>query len=321
MKIKIVHPLWTNLPALAIFIFLIVSIIAYGPYPASAPIHFGFGGTPDSYGAPWGVFALLIALSVLFLGISFCLDELWAKQEKQKTFNWFSLLDEIMIGSMTGINLGYLLFLRNGGTTFDFPWLGVLLMTGGAVILAVTVELIRPYRASESDSANGTAAQPAVILKPLPPDAKLVYWDYQNPVYYVLITVGLPLVLFVAAVIIWFSVPLESFIILPVGLLFVLQYGGLRTLVTRQQVAVRWGLLGFPVLKLKMQDIKTVEILEFSPLRDFGGWGIRMNKGMTAYFLAGHTGVVLTTVTGKKVLIGSYHAEELAGIIKSIQVH
>jgi hypothetical protein len=61
-----------------------------------------------------------------------------------------------------------------------------------------------------------------------------------------------------------------------------------------------------------------VETHEFSPLRDFGGYGIRANKGMSGYFLRGNRGVKLTTANGKKYLIGSDNADRLAAVISAI---
>jgi hypothetical protein len=72
------------------------------------------------------------------------------------------------------------------------------------------------------------------------------------------------------------------------------------------------------VLRLKMTDITTVEKQEFSPLRDFGGYGIRMNRDTTAYFLSGNRGVRLTTVRGIKYLIGSNNADRLSEVIQAV---
>jgi uncharacterized membrane protein len=66
MKVKFVHPIWTNLPSFAALIVLVVAIFTNGPFPASVAIHFGIGGKPNAYGSPWSVFGLIIGISVLF---------------------------------------------------------------------------------------------------------------------------------------------------------------------------------------------------------------------------------------------------------------
>jgi uncharacterized membrane protein len=52
MKIKLAHPLWTNLPSLAALVALIVGIIISSPLPGRAPVHFSAGGAPNAYGSP-----------------------------------------------------------------------------------------------------------------------------------------------------------------------------------------------------------------------------------------------------------------------------
>ena len=90
---KIIHPLWTHIPPVAALLVLAVYIIGAGQLPATAAVHFGKGGLPDSFGSPWMVFGLTIGLSVLYILISVLIDELWARQEKSKKFNWLSLMD------------------------------------------------------------------------------------------------------------------------------------------------------------------------------------------------------------------------------------
>ena len=68
-----------------------------------------------------------------------------------------------------------------------------------------------------------------------------------------------------------------------------------------------------------MSDITNIETHSFSPLKDFGGYGIRINREMKAYFLTGNMGVKLTLSDGKRYLIGSDHPERLAAVIKALR--
>jgi hypothetical protein len=319
MKLKSVHPLWTNLPAIAAFAVFVVSIFTLGPFPARVATHFNSSGKANSYGSPWSVFGLVIAISILFIIISLVLDEQWAKQEKKKTFNWFSLMDEIVVGALAGINLGYMVFLHNGNISFTFPWAYFELTMGSTLILAVLVEIARPYRGSEKiiDGHDIKAVQ-ADIIEHLRGNASFIYWDYQNPVYVTVLTTGLTIIMLISAVFSWFSLPLASVLLIFGAIISTLPYGGLNTLVTRENVTVRWGVLGIRVLQLKMKEITTVEIHEFSPLADFGGYGIRSNGKMSAYFLRGTVGVQLTTAGGKKYLLGSDNPAYMAMVISTI---
>jgi len=145
-----------------------------------------------------------------------------------------------------------------------------------------------------------------------------VYWDYQDPVYVTLLSVFVPFAMFVAAYFSWMEAVWVSVLLIVVGLLLFVPYGGQRTLVTRDAVTVRWGLFGLPVLRLRMSDIASAETHRFSPLRDFGGYGIRFNREMKAYYLRGGTGVLLTLHNGKKYLIGSDKPADLLAVVGSI---
>jgi len=319
MKVKLVHPLWTHLPSIVALIILVILVLTAGPLPAEAPVHFGFSGEPNRYGSPWEVFGITIGLSVIFILVSVLLDELWARQEKAKSFNWLSLMDDIFVPFMAGVSLGYLSFLKSGDDSFTFPWVYALPMVGGAVIIAVILDMLRPYRPYPAPSV--TEESPDLkdeITKSLRDNASFVYWDYQNPFYVTLITVVLPLVMFLVAAITWFSQAWAGIVTLVVGIMLIIPYGGQRTLVTRSQVAIRWGILGIRVLRLKIADITGVEIHEFQPLKDFGGYGIRVNREMWAYYLRGNRGVKITRSQGKTVLIGSDHPEALLAVLQGI---
>jgi hypothetical protein len=319
MRLKLVHPLWTHLPSIGALIILVIFILTAGPLPAEAPVHFGFSGAPDRYGSPWEVFGITIGLAVVFISVSVLLDELWARQEKAKSFNWLSLMDDIFVPFMAGVSLGYLSFLKSGDDSFNFPWVYALPMFGGAVVLAVILDMLRPYRPHAAPLT--TKESPALkeeITKNLKENASFVYWDYQNPFYVTLITVVLPLVMFIVAAITWFIQEWAGIVTLLVGVMLVIPYGGQRTLVTRHQVVIRWGILGIRVLRIKMADITGLEIHEFQPLKDFGGYGIRVNREMWAYYLRGNRGVKITRRQGKTVLIGSDHPEALLAVLQGI---
>ena len=316
MKTKLAHPLWTHLPSAAAFIGLVVYAAVSSPLAGSVPVHFDFSGEPDSYGSPWLSLGLTIGLSLFFIVLSAFLDDLWAKQEKKKTFNWLSLLDDIVVGAMAGIDIGYLSYINEGAATFTFPWGTLLPVLGGAVVLAVVLELVRPYRPRPKEPVHaGDRALQEQVAARLHASAPFLYWDYQNPAYMTVLTVGLPVILLVAAVFTWFSQPWAALILAVVGMALILPHGGQRTLVTRDEITIRWGLPGFRVLRLRTAEIASAEVHEFSPLKDFGGYGIRFNREMKAYYLRGTNGVKLTMNDGKKYLIGSDSASDLAAVI------
>lgn len=319
MEKKIVHPLWTHIPAAAAIIMLIAFLIAAGPLPAEAPVHFGPGGLPDEYGSPWSVFGIPLGLSVLYILISAFLDELWARQEKAKTFNWLSLMDELIVGALAGISLGYLDYLGSGQVQFAFPWGWFGWLFGGATALGIVLETVRPYRPrpGQLGSLEDRNLKAELDLK-VRDNSPFVFWDYQNPFYVTLLATVMPLCLLGGAVLTWFSQPWASLVLALVAVVLIIPYGGQRTLVTREEVTVRWGILGMTILRLKIPEITAAGIHEFAPLRDFGGYGIRFNREMKAYYLRGNRGILITTGSNKKYLVGSDQPERLLAVLEAV---
>ena len=319
MKTKIVHPLWTHLPAVIALIIMVLYALVPGPLPANAPVHYGSNGVPDDYGSPWWVFGLVTGLSILFILISGFIDELWARQEKKKAFNWLSLMDEVTVGAMVGINLGYFAIVRDEGSLFSFPWGLLGLVGGGATILGVLLEMIRPYRPySVTPASEDSKALKAEIGQYLKNNTSFVYWDYQNPLYVSLVTIGLPLVFIASGVLVWFDQSWLSIIFFLIAIQSTILYGGQRVLVTRGEITIKWGILGIKVLRLRVEEITQVEKHEFAPIKDFGGYGIRFNREMKAYFLRGNRGVKITTSDRKKYLIGSDNVDRLEAVINAV---
>lgn len=289
------------------------------PLPAEAPVQFTSGGAPGRTGSPWEGLGITLGISVLFISLSLFLDELWARQEKKKQFNWVSLLDEIVVGSMTGINIGYLLYLNNGSTQFHFPWGWLALFGGGATLLAVIFEIRRPYHPYPARLVTEEDTELKLELeRRLADNSTFVYWDSQNPLYVSIIATVLPAILIVTAIATWVSQSLISLVLIIVGIGLIIPLGGQRIIVTGQNITVRWGIIGLKVLSLAMQSIAVAEIHEFAPLKDFGGYGIRRNREMQAYYLRGSLGVKLETTNGRKYLIGSDHPENLVTVIRTI---
>lgn len=319
MKAKLIHSLWSHCPALIILVILIVYIVISSPLPAEAPVQFTSGGMPGRIGSPWESIGITLAISVFFLALSVILDELWARQEKKKHFNWISLLDELIIGAMTGINIGYLSYLNETTEQFSFPWGWLLLFAGGATLLAVIFEIRRPYRAY----AGQLAVEKNLELKSeleqrLSDSSTFVYWDSQNPLYVTLLTTILPVGMIIAGIASWITQPFVSVIVFVTGIILILPMGGQRIIVTRDNITIRWGIIGLKVLNLEISAITSAESYEFSPLKDFGGYGIRQNREMKAYYLSGSRAVKLETANGKKYLVGSNHPENLATVINTI---
>lgn len=94
-------------------------------------------------------------------------------------------------------------------------------------------------------------------------------------------------------------------------------YGGLHVAADRRQLRARLGVWRIPLLRVRWDDLAEATVEEFSPLRDFGGYGIRYGKRMWAFFFRGGRGVVLSKKSGKRYLIGSDDPDALLAVIRA----
>ncbi len=320
MKRRLIHPLWTHIPAATLLIGFVVLFLAKLPdWPSRIPLQIGWYGEPTTWGSPWIAFGLVVVLGVFFLGLTILLDELWARQESHKRFNFLSLLDELILALLVTIQVAFLQAAADGATVYRVPLVWFVAGVGGAVLLGVLVELKRPYLASEETPRAPEAKGFRDNLKSRVGNGeRVVYWDVQNPKYVAWLSIGVPLLLWAAAGYlaqrsIWIA-SLEAL----VGVLLLQFYGGQRTRVTQDGITIRYGLAGIRIFRCSLQEISGIRIRSFAPLADFGGYGIRTAKGVTAYYLAGRTGVQLELIERRSALIGSSNPERLATVIETL---
>lgn len=318
MKYRLSNPLWTHLPSLGIIIAVIVYTIMSLPLPSQAATHFGFDGVPNDYGSPWMVFGIVIGISVLFTATFGIIYEVWARQEKKKSFNWFCLM-VIFVGFMGGLNIGYVQYIKSGDVIFPFPWPIIGICVGAVVTAAVIFELVRPFRPRPRESVVGdTKEMEKELEKKIKSDAKFIYWSSQNPFWVTLLSIAVPVIMVAAAIFAGFYIWWVGLIVGISGASMIMMYGGLRVSVTREVITVSFGILGSNVLTLKTSDIATMELKEFSPIADFGGYGIRFSGKVSAYYLRGTRGVLFTMANGKQYLIGSDKPEELYAVVQAV---
>jgi hypothetical protein len=107
---------------------------------------------------------------------------------------------------------------------------------------------------------------------------------------------------------------LGSFMIL-LGCFLIFIFLCMRLVVTVNRKGLHMRYVPFVKRRISFMDIAGCEAKTYSPLRDYGGWGIRRGKKGRAYNVRGNRGVVLSFKDGTNLLIGSQKADELAGVI------
>jgi len=317
MRRKLVHPWWQHLPAMGLLVgFVVYSLSTVARWPDRIAISMGWGGTPSRWAPPWVAFAMVVGLGILFIGLSALMDELWARQEGRKRFNPLTLLDEIVVGLLVGMQ-GSMMLSADGPR---FSWPLILLCAGGGSLIAAWLESRRRpadlpgrvYREQIDEFRE-------VLAKRVSAGERLVYWDVQNPAYVTWLSLGLPLVFWISAGLSLGSEPGASILLGVLGVVFVMFYGGQRTRVSRDEITIRYGIAGIRVLRCVMPEVTSVSVRSFSPLREFGGYGIRFSGSTTAYFLGGTRGVQVERSGKRSLLIGSSHPQRLAAVIAALR--
>ena len=86
----------------------------------------------------------------------------------------------------------------------------------------------------------------------------------------------------------------------------------LETRVDATEIRIRF----FPLTRrIPLAEIQSCEARTYRPIGEYGGWGIRWGFSGMAYNVSGDRGVQLVLADGKRVLIGSQRADELAATI------
>jgi hypothetical protein len=107
-------------------------------------------------------------------------------------------------------------------------------------------------------------------------------------------------------------------IICGIGLPILMYVINLTTEVRSDGFYVRFFPLHLSSIRITPQEIKGFEACTYSPLGDYGGWGIRFGRKGKAYNISGNRGVQLELTNGQRLLIGSQRPEELVQTLTSI---
>jgi hypothetical protein len=316
--IRTYHPWWTHLPAIVLALVSVGLLASVASLPGPAPVHFGFHG-PDRWGSPLEVpFAFALACFVVFT-VSFAIDGLWAQSERGgKRFNFFCILDELVMAFLLGATVSYVDWRHHPHGPPDpghpLVWLAGIV----AVVAALVIELLRPVGPSVERERVDTHAFVRELAARQAAGQRWVYWSEQAPLavrLMVLLPIGLVILVLVN------PTPRPMWLAIAVATAgAVLTSGGFRTQVTPAGLELRAGSWGPRLVRLAGDEIVEAAVCEFHPLRQFGGWGIRLgsvdDKGRVwGFFLEGNTGVLLRSRKGKRYLIGAADPERLLAVV------
>ena len=110
---------------------------------------------------------------------------------------------------------------------------------------------------------------------------------------------------------------LSTLIMLPVMALFL--FMRLETQIKEDGIYVRFFPIHFKFRRFVWAEIAEVYVRQYSPLAEFGGWGLRYGLKGKAYNVAGNQGIQLVFKSGNHLLIGTQKPEAAAEALNQIQ--
>ena len=70
---------------------------------------------------------------------------------------------------------------------------------------------------------------------------------------------------------------------------------------------------------IKLEDIEKFKAMEYSPLKEYGGWGIKYGCKGKSYNVSGNKGVKIFLKNGLNIMFGSQKHNELAKALKQVK--
>ena len=88
-------------------------------------------------------------------------------------------------------------------------------------------------------------------------------------------------------------------------------------LITEVRPGLLWVRLSpFRGMRIATKEIASAFVREYSPIREYGGWGVRVSRSGRAYNAYGDRGVQLVLQDGSKVLVGSQRPDDLLAALR-----
>ena len=99
-------------------------------------------------------------------------------------------------------------------------------------------------------------------------------------------------------------------------LVFALAYVRLETRIDKEGIRAQFKPFSFTKKFFSWQEIDRAFVREFSPVQEFGGWGIRgLGSNKKAYHIYGSRGIKVKTKKGEEFLIGTQRSKAAEDII------
>ncbi|SRR5690554_3036720 len=100
----------------------------------------------------------------------------------------------------------------------------------------------------------------------------------------------------------------------------ILFVSSLKTYITKDKICFRFTPFHLKEQEYLISDIRKMEVVKYSPIGEYGGWGIRGFGSDKAFNVKGSMGLRILFKDGKKRLIGTQKPDELQKVINELQL-
>jgi len=94
--------------------------------------------------------------------------------------------------------------------------------------------------------------------------------------------------------------------------------GGMWLDIEVSQAGIRYRFVPFVRWRtIEWSQVERIQLVQYDPLGDYGGWGVKRGEAGWAYTVAGDTGLQVTFVDGHKLMLGVQDGPYWQGAIKA----
>ena len=113
----------------------------------------------------------------------------------------------------------------------------------------------------------------------------------------------------------WIGLSLSALVSLSVSALLFLSR--LEVNVSPEGLKIRFFPLEIAFQNTAWKDIVSFEAISVKPLRNYGGWGIRLGLKSKAYIVTGNQGLLFRLQNGKTLFVGSQESKKFEAVVAS----
>lgn len=107
----------------------------------------------------------------------------------------------------------------------------------------------------------------------------------------------------------WIGVLIFSVVFVVVAPL--LLFASLHLRIEKEGLLIRYFPFHLKPFLINWTEVDRIELRKYSPLREYGGWGLKGTKLNRAYNVAGDMGLQIYLKDGKKILVGTSNPKKL----------